>query len=168
MSGLLTIIFGTSRETSDFIADCLQQWWNSNKNRFAHIKQLVINLDNGPQNSSFRTQFMKRMVGFSDQNNLEIVLVYYPPYHSKYNPIERCWGILEAHWSGTLLNSVDKVLMWAGTMTWKGNHPIVELLDKVYEKGICLTKKVFQAFEDRLLRDELLPKYFVKIQSRSA
>ena len=47
------------------------------------IRQLVINLDNGPNNSSFRTQFMKRMVEFADRNHLEIVLVYYPPYHSK-------------------------------------------------------------------------------------
>ena len=52
-------------------------------------------------------------------------------------------------------------------MTWKGNHPIIELLDNVYENGICLTKKVFQEFEDRLLRDKLLPKHFVKIQSQS-
>jgi transposase len=28
-----------------------------------------------------------------------------PPDHSKYNPIERCWGILENHWNGTLLAS---------------------------------------------------------------
>ena len=66
----------------------------------------------GPQNSSFRTQFMKRMVEFADRNNLEIVLVYYPPYHSKYNPIERCWGILEEYWNGTLLNTVDTALQW--------------------------------------------------------
>jgi len=121
MTGLLTIIFGTSFETSDFIVDCLEQWWNSNKERYSHIKQLVINLDNGPQNSSCRTQFMKRMVEFANKNNLEIVLAYYPPYHSKYNPIERSWGILENHWSGTLLNSTEVTLEWAKTMTWKGS-----------------------------------------------
>ena len=76
VGGLLTIIFGTSRETSDFIADCLQQWWDANRECYAHIRQLVINLDNGPQNSSFRTQFMKRMVEVADRNGLEIVLVY--------------------------------------------------------------------------------------------
>ena len=164
IGGLLTIVIGTSRETSDFIADCLQQWWDTNEHRFTHIRQLVINLDNGPQNSSFRTQFMKRMVEFSDRNDLEIVLVYYPPYHSKYNPIERCWGILEEHWNGTLLNTVDAVLQWARTMTWKGVHPIVELMDKAYEKGVRLTKKAFRKFEDRLQRDESLPKYYVTIQ----
>src|SRR5262245_2149031 len=31
---------------------------------------------------------------------LTVRLAYYPPYHSKYNPIERCWGILENHWNG--------------------------------------------------------------------
>jgi hypothetical protein len=41
---------------------------------------------------------MKRMVEFADKNNLEIVLAYYPPYHSKYNSIERSGGILENHW----------------------------------------------------------------------
>ena len=66
---------------------------------------------------------MKRLVEFADRNDLEIVLVYYPPYHSKYNSVERCWGILEEHWNGTLLNSVTTVLEWARTMTWKGTPP---------------------------------------------
>ena len=164
MGGLLTILLGTSRETSDFIADCLEQWWTANQDRFAHIGQLVINLDNGPQNSSFRTQFIKRMVEFADRHDLEIVLVYYPPYHSKYNPIERCWGILEEHWNGTLLDTVETVLEWARTMTWKGVRPIVKLLDQVYETGVRITKKAFQKFEERLQRDASLPKYSVTIQ----
>ncbi len=99
------------------IVDCVEQWWDDNKNSYSHINQLVINLDNGPQNSSSRTQFMKRMVEFADKNNLEIVLAYYPPYHSKYNPIERTWGILENHWNATLLNSLEITLEWAKTMT---------------------------------------------------
>lgn len=164
LGGLLTIIFGTSRETSDFIADCLQQWWDTNQDRYAHIRQLVIDIDNGPENSSFRTQFMNRMVEFADRNNLEIVLVYYPPYHSKFNPIERCWGILEEHWNGTLLNTRETVLEWARTMTWKGVHPVVELLDRVYEKGIRIAKKAFRQIEKRLKRDEEIPKYSVTIQ----
>jgi transposase len=57
-------------------------------------------------------------------------------YHSKYNPIERCWGILEEHWNGTLLNTIDTVLEWAKTMTWKGIKPVVKLCDKIYEKGV--------------------------------
>lgn len=164
LGNVLWIIFGTSRETSDFIADCLQQWWDANQSQYAHVKQLVINLDNGPNNSSVRTQFMKRMVEFADRNNLEIVLVYYPPYHSKYNPIERCWGILEAHWSGTLLNSRTTVLGWARTMTWNGIHPVVELLDRIYEKGVKITKKLFRPIAERLQRNQEIPKYSVRIE----
>jgi len=168
MTGLLTIIFGTSFETSDFIADCLEKWWNANKDCHSNIKQLVINLDNGPQNSSHRTQFMKRMVEFSDKNNLEIVLAYYPPYHSKYNPIERTWGILENHWSATLLNSVTTTLEWAKTMTWKGLHPIVGLLETTYPKGVKVGKKMFKAVAERINRHVFLPKYYMTIQPQEA
>ena len=164
LGNLLTIIFGTSRETSDFIADCLQQWWDENHTQYAHIRQLVINLDNGPNNSSFRTQFMKRMVEFADRNNMEIVLVYYPPYHSKYNPIERCWGILEKHWNGTLLDCRTTVLEWTRTMTWNGISPVVKLLDRVYEKGVKIAKKAFQSIAKRLKRNDAIPKYTVRIE----
>ena len=68
MSGLLTILFGVSFETSDFIVDGLEHWWLSNKDPYHLIKQLVINLDNGPHNSSHRTPFMKRLTQFSDQH----------------------------------------------------------------------------------------------------
>ena len=164
MTGLLTIIFGVSFETSDFIVDGLEHWWVRNQDKYSHIKQLVINLDNGPHNSSHRTQFMKRLTEFADQHDLEIVLAYYPPYHSKYNPIERCWGILENHWSGTLLNTLETTLEWAKTMTWKGLEPVVELLETVYKKGVRIAKKVFQSIADRLTRHSLLPKYGVTIQ----
>ena len=163
LGGLLTIIFGNSCETSDFIVDCLQIWWDLNKNKYSHVRQLVINLDNGPSNSSSRTQFMKRIVEFSDTNKLEVKLIYYPPYYSKYNRIERCWGILELHWNGTLLDAVDTVLEWAKTMTWKGVHPIINFLDKAYEKGVVIAKKMFRTIEQRLERSETLPKYCVTI-----
>ena len=93
---------------------------------------------------------MRRLVEFSDQTGLEIELVYYPPYHSKYNSVERCGGILEEHWNGTLLNSVTTVLEWARSMTWKGTHPVVRLLDRVYEKGVRVAKKAFQTIANRL------------------
>ena len=164
LGGLVTILFGTSRETSDVLVDGLQPWGDLRKEQYRHMHQRVSDLDNGPQNASVRTQFMKRMVEFADHNALEIVLVYYPPYHSKYNPIERCWGILEAHWNGTLLETVDTVLQWARTMTWKAVRPIVQLRDKAYENGVRVAKKAFQKIEERLERHASLPKYGIRIQ----
>ena len=164
MTGLLTVLFGVSFETSDFIVDCLEQWWNDNKQQYRHIRQLVINLDNGPQNSSHRTQFIKRMIDFADKNNLEIVLAYYPPYFSKYNPIERCWGILENHWRATLLNTIGTTLEWAKTMTWKGISPVIKLVETTYQKGVRMTKKAFNALANRIDRDASLPKYYLTIR----
>jgi len=167
MTGLLTILFGTSFETSDFIVDCLELWWDDNKEQYRHIKQLVINLDNGPQNSSHRTQFMKRMIEFADKNNLEIVLAYYPPYYSKYNPIERCWGILENHWSATLLDTTEITLEWAKTMTWKGISPVIKLVKTAYQKGVRMAKKAFNALANRIDRDTSLPKYYLTIRPQA-
>ena len=164
LSGLLTIFFGTSFETSDFIVDCLEMWWEQNKEDYKHIKELVINLDNGPNSASGRTQFIRRMTEFVDKTGLQIRLVYYPPYHSKYNSVERCWGILEEHWNGEILDSVNKAINWAKTMTWKGIEPVVTLWEKVYEKGICLTKKEMKPYERRIERSSLLPKWDVIIK----
>ena len=161
----ISIVFGNSNETSDFIADGLDIWWEENKERHSHIKELVINLDNGPHINSHRTQFIKRMIEFADKTGMKIRLVYYPPYHSKYNSIERCWGALERHWNGTLLSSICKVIRWAETMTWNGLHPAVHLVDKVYQKGVKLTKDAMKICEERIERLENLLKWDVTIKS---
>jgi transposase len=75
-----------------------------------------INLDNEPENHSHRTQFLNRLVGFAQQYQLTINLASYPPSRSKYNPIERWWGILEQHWNGDLLDSVQTGVQFAQTM----------------------------------------------------
>ncbi len=164
VTGLVTFIFGTSIETSDFYADCLMLWWKENKQCYEHITELVINLDNGPQLASNRTQFIKRMVEFADYIERRVHLVYYPPYHSKYNPIERVWGVLEEHWNGTLLDSINKTLKWATSMTWKGVAPLVYLLDKTYKKGISLIGQEKKRYESYLDRSPTLPKWDVVIE----
>lgn len=157
------IIFGRSNETSDFIVDGLELWWDKNASENEGIKELVINLDNGPQIASNRTQFIRRMVEFANRISMAIHLIYYPPYHSKYNAIERCWSNLERHWNGEILNSAKKALKWASTMTWKGVQTSVSMLEQVYEKGISLTKQEMEKYEAQLLRSETLPKWDVRI-----
>ena len=158
----------TSKVTSDCVVDCLVRWWETVRERFGHITTLVLNLDNGPENHSRRTQFMQRMVEFVHKYRLTVRLAYYPPYHSKYNPIERCWGILENHWNGSLLDSVDAVLRFATTMTWKGQHPEVELVTTTYQTGVKLTKDAMALIEAQITRLPDLGKWFVDIAPASS
>lgn len=161
----LYLNFGSSYKTSDFIVDSLSLWWDMIPQlEKQQIDLIQIKMDNGSENSGVRTQFLNRMVELSDNIGKPIQLLYFPPYHSKYNPIERCWGILEQHWNGTLLCNVETMLSWAKTMKWKGIPPIVNLSQKVYHKGISLTKKAMEEIELRLLRNPHLAKWDILIR----
>ena len=166
-TGALTLVFG-SRETSDFWVDALKVWWQKTRGKCRKVCQLVIYLDNGPNNSGTRTQFLKRMIEFADWSGLKIRLVYYPPYHSKYNPIERCWSSLEKRWGGTLLTSLRVMIEMALRMTWLGKHPVVTSLTGEYAEGVRLSKKEMKPLEARLKRSKSLPKYDITIEPKSS
>ena len=143
----LSIYFGQSTETSDFVADCLELWWQENQAIYPGLEELVIDLDGGAATRSNRTQFIKRMVEFARKTQWQIRLIYYPPYHSKYNPIERCWAVLENYWNGAILDSIDAALNWASNMTWKGIKPLVHLVEGTYEKGVKVLAKELEQLQ---------------------
>jgi hypothetical protein len=166
-TGALTLIFGT-RATSDFWADGLRMWWAMVRGRMGHIKRLVLYLDNGPKNAGNRTQWLRRMIEFADWSGLEIRLVYYPAYHSKYNPIEHCWGVLEQKWGGVLLRSLKVILQQAWRMTWCGQPPVVKRLEGNYPDGVRISRAQMRPYEARLQRSEVLPKYDITIKPQQA
>ncbi|MBL7164847.1 MAG: ISAzo13 family transposase [Anaerolineales bacterium] len=156
-------LYFTRRVTSDFIMDCLCDFWLTQGGRFPQVKTLVLNQDNGPESHSRRTQFMQRITEFVDEFQMTMELAYYPPYHSKYNPVERVWGVLERFWNGSLLDCVDTVLRFASNMQWNGQHPSVKLVEKTYPTGVTLTKKAMDKLEERFERWPGLEKWFVRI-----
>lgn len=166
--GELFLYAVTSKVTSDCLADILCRWWETHKERFGGVKTLVLNLDNGPECHSRRTQFLFRLVRFADQTGLCLQLAYYRPYHSKYNPIERCWGVLENHWNGDLLDSVSTVLAFASSMTWKGNAPTVELITTTYRLGVRLSHKAMAVLETQVRRLPGLNKWVVEIHPETS
>ena len=161
--GELYLYFTTSKVTSDFIVDCISDFWSRVRERFPAVTTLVINQDNGPENHSRRTQFMNRIVNFVDHFELTVKLAYYPPYHSKYNPVERVWGFLEQHWNGSLLDSVETILGFASSFSFKDVEPVVELVSTIYETGVKLTQKEMRLLEKRFQRLAGLEKWFVLI-----
>ncbi len=154
--------FSRSKITADFIVDALESLWQRLKQTH-HPDTLVLNLDNGPENHSRRTQFIKRVVEFAQANSITVKLAYYPPYHSKYNSIERVWGSLENHWNGELLDTEEAVFGHASTMTWNGNSPHIQILEKEYGSGKKLSAKEMIQYEAQISRMPELPKWFVEI-----
>jgi len=154
--------FCEGKVTADCMADCLEEMlpkWQAKK----AFKELVINADNGPENSGQRTQWLKRLTEISDTQQIKITLAYYPPYHSKYNPVERLWGVLENHWRGEILNSIEKAIGMARSMTYKGIKPTVRRITRIYKTGVTVAKKNMQEIECRLNRKEGLEPWFITI-----
>lgn len=166
VAGRSFLFFGTSNKTSDFLVDGLFLWWEERKQEFTGLKQLVINMDNGPECNGHRSQFLLRMVEFADTTGLAVRIIYYPPYHSKYNSIERYWAGLEKSWNGYLLDSVDTVLNRASSFCWKGLSTAVSLLDAFYEKGVKLCIKERGELEQRLHRAPELPWWDITIRPK--
>lgn len=159
----LFLFLTTSRVTADLIVDCIDHTWLMITDRFPQVRTLLLNLDNGPENHSRRTQFMKRLTDFVDHFGLIVDLAYYPPYHSKYNPIERVWGVLEQHWNGALLDTLETVRHFAQTMTYNGVRPMVDVVTTTYQTGVKLSQKAMMKLEKRFERLPGLEKYFVRI-----
>jgi hypothetical protein len=166
-TGKSFLFFTTSCKTSDFIADGIELWWEERKDALGYPKRLVINMDNGPECGGRRSQFLQRMVEFSDKANIEVKLAYYPPYHSKYNSIEHYWGGLERSWNGYLLDSVDTVISRASNFFWRSVRTMATVIEKAYEKGVKLSQKEKAEVDSRIIRSENLPFYDITIKHKT-
>jgi len=153
------VIFGNSRETPDFIVDCLEKWWTERQFMMDDYDMLMIDLDNGKSVAGNTRQFLKRMSAFSEKIGMPIQMVYYPPYHSKYNLVERFWAALENYWSPLILDTVANTIDIAKKVTWKGMNPIVSFIDKKYEKGIKVSKQELEKIEKGIRRNPNLKKW---------
>ena len=148
-----------NKPTSNAIVDCIDDYLSDKL-----CTKLVILLDNGPDNSGVRTAFLKSLVDLSDKYQIEIELVYYPPYHSKYNPIERLWARLEMMWNGMLLSTKQICKKVMEQLTWKKVKSKVKYITKEYEKGITYSKEEMNQYEGvNIHRNEELKKWSILI-----
>jgi hypothetical protein len=160
----LSLGMTSSKVTADFMVDRLEEWWQRRRADHRAVKTLVLDLDNGPEGCGTRSQFLLRLVRFAQATQLRLQLTYYPPYHSKYNPIERCWGVLENWWRGELLDSTEAVLGFARSMTYARKHPEVSHTTVTYPKGVRRTRAEKRRIETWLVRTPGLEKWAILIQ----
>jgi Rhodopirellula transposase DDE domain len=163
------IHLGTSHDTSEFACDCLKDWWERfGRVAYPEAKSLLLLCDGGGSNPAdndngqahlFRTD-LQRLVNVL---GIEIRVAHYPPYASKYNPIEhRLFPHLSRVCRGMILYSVELVAELMGrAKTRTGLSVVVDIMDKLYKTA----RKVNQATKDavNVVRDSVLPRWNYRI-----
>ena len=149
----------TSKPTSLDLVECIEEFYVEQYLN-SDINKLMIFLDNGPDNSGVRTIFLSGLINVAKKYQIQIELVYYPPYHSKYNPIERLWARLEKIWNGFLLERIDICLNFMKNLTWESIKSITKLKEVKYQKGLTISKKEMKQLENKYItRTENIKKW---------
>ena len=154
------VVLGNSHDTSEFACDCIRQWWWAyGQQTYPTATSLLLLCDGGGSNGSRTYLFKAELEQVAQEIGIEIRVAHYPPYTSKYNPIEhRFFPHLTRSCQGVILSSVDLVKELMSKATTKtGLEVEVTILDKVYETG----RKVSEWYKKhmRIVFDEKLSKW---------
>jgi Rhodopirellula transposase DDE domain len=158
-SGFLTI--GTSAETPAFIAASLGLWWNY-RGRFDYggRNQVLLLMDSGGANACRSIEFKHEMLKLATRTGLTIRIAHYPPYCSKWNPIEhRLFPHVTRSLQGIYLDSAETVKCCINerATTKTGLETRAYVLDKVFERGVKEEAPLPSSFP--LIRSPELPEW---------
>jgi len=155
---------GTSHDTSAFACDCLADWWwRFGTVQYPKAQWLLLLGDGGGSNGANTYLFKADLQAWVNQTGLKVQVAHYPPYTSKYNPIEhRLFCHVTRACQGVLFRSlaVVKALM-EKTQTRTGLRVVVDVVEKVYETGRKVAASAKQALH--LVRDLVFPKWNYRI-----
>jgi hypothetical protein len=132
------IHLNTSHDTSELACDSIAVWWERHGRAFYPLaKKLLVLCDGGGSNSATRYVFKEELQILANRLGIEIRMAHYPPYCSKYNPIEhRLFPHVTRACRGVIFQTLEIVQHYiAKTETTKGLKVTVSILDKVYETG---------------------------------
>jgi Rhodopirellula transposase DDE domain len=151
---------GTSHDTSEFACDSIERWWESRgRAAYPRAASILLLCDGGGSNSASQYLFKEDLQRLVDRIGIEIRVAHYPPYTSKYNPIEhRLFPHLTRACQGVIFESVELVKeLMEKAKTRTGLQVTVDIIDKVYQTG----RKYVEGFKEnmKIVFDEILPKW---------
>ena len=132
------IQIGISHDTSKFACDSIRYWWdNYGKYHYKSANSILILCDGGGSNSSRYYVFKEALQLLVNEIGIEIRIAHYPPYTSKYNPIEdRLFPHLSRACKGVIFQSISTVSKFMATATTqKGLQVFTTIIDKTYQIG---------------------------------
>jgi hypothetical protein len=150
----------TSHDTSELACDCLAAWWEQEGQvDYPQAKKLLVLCDGGGSNSATMYLFKEDLQKLANRLGIEIRVAHYPPYCSKYNPIEhRLFPHLTRACRGVIFHTLETVRYFmAKAETRTGLKVKVTILEKVYETG----RKYAEGFKEtmKIVFDKVLPKW---------
>jgi Rhodopirellula transposase DDE domain len=150
---------GNSHETAAFVVDNLEWWWESvGKKEYPRATRILILCDSGGANGHRHHLFKKLLQELARKIGKKLMICHYPPYCSKYNPIERkLFAQVHRTIKETILTDLKQVKkLMEKTATKTGLRVEVRINEKFYPlKQTSLAKEVD---EKRILRHPTLPK----------
>jgi len=158
---------GLSKDTSQFACDCLRSWWiEHGRAAYPTATTVLVLCDGGGSNGSRHNIFKEDLQKLADELGIEIRIAHYPPYCSKYNPIEhRLFPHVTRACQGVLFTSLQLVKeLMEKTKTSKGLKVFVKIVDTVYQSG----RKAADDFKQtmRIVRDSFLPAWNYRVISQ--
>lgn len=154
------IQLGTSHDTSEFACDSFRHWWYTyGRRHYPNATSILVLCDGGGSNSSRYYIFKQDLQQLADEIGVEIRIAHYPPYCSKYNPIEhRLFPHVTRACQGVIFTSLEVVKeLMEKTSTKTGLKVFVHVIDKLYQTG----RKVAADFKEhmRIVFDDFLPQW---------
>ena len=151
---------GTSRDTGQFACDAIRDWWlEHGQHHYQSATSILLLCDGGGSNSSRQYLFKQDLQALVNELGIEIRIAHYPPYTSKYNPIEhRLFPHLTRVCQGVIFERVEIVRdLMAKATTQTGLTVVATVVDKVYETG----RKVADDFKQtmQIVFDQYLPQW---------
>jgi len=152
------ITLGLSHDTSQFACDSFRGWWRRHGARaYPRATSILMLCDGGGSNNCRHSIFKEDLQCLASSIGVSLRVAHYPPYCSKYNPIEhRLFPHVTRAWSGLIFRALD--IVTAGlrrVSTRTGLKLTYAVLTKVYALGRTASQGFLDACPIQF--DQLLP-----------
>jgi hypothetical protein len=155
---------GTSHDTSAFACDCLALWWaHDGRLLYPSAEEILLLCDGGGSNSARTYLFKADLQVLANRLGKTFRVLHYPPYCSKWNPIEhRLFPHLSGACRGMVLSSVALVQQLTSQAGTRTGLRVVDILRTEYATGRQVAEEVKENVN--LHRDDFLPQLNYRIK----
>lgn len=159
-TGYMTL--GTNHDTSKFVCDNIKRVWREHlREQYPNAHTIVLLCDGGGSNASSHRIVKQDLMDLANDLSMNIMVLHYPPYCSKHNPIEhRLFSQITRSWSGAPLLSIEDAVRRAAMTTTKTGLTVhVDINSKTYEIKRPINKDYERRLRWQVVFDPNLPKW---------